>query len=111
MSTESACGVPPSLKHLPPAHLLVMSLKGGKGRGALPGKMVPNLIIMSALSAVFFYKSISRKSRLHTTGMFDKRCSSSLLHNALFCAAAITSGGSCLIAVVANLEIKNQGKL
>lgn len=46
----------------------------------------------------------------HTAGTFAKICSSSLLHSALFCAAAITSGGSCLTAVVANLELKHQEK-
>ena len=43
-----------------------------------------------------------------TAGTFDKRCSSSLLHNALFCAEAITSCGSCLIAVVASLKLKQK---
>ena len=42
----------------------------------------------------------------HTTGTLAKMFSSSLLQSALFCASAIMSGGSCLMAVVANLRIQ-----
>ena len=42
----------------------------------------------------------------HTAGTLAKMFSSSLLQSALFCASAIMSGGSCLIAVVANLRIQ-----
>ena len=47
----------------------------------------------------------------HTAGTLAKMFSSSLLQSALFCASAIISGGSCFIAVVANLRIQIRGQV
>ena len=70
-------------------------------------------IIHTLLNLIWFrkLKISTTKNCHHTAGTLAKMFSSSLLQSALFCASAIMSGGSCLIAVVANLRIQICGQV